>query len=343
MRNTPYFEINIYDEQIELPTEDIETTQTNSFFTQSLSQEQKVALDSQTLKKITLATNKWHEVCEANNDSLNKFFDENMGGAFTIGTSIYDFQPFRAGKFWQMLDALDGNFILRLEGKITKDGITRERYQNHLLSAGPLSLSEDEQLLQTGMDLAINSALLSDLMPNKREHGSTYLFQHIIEDPDSLLYPSITNEFQKRIVNETFWQTLVNYPSIENNKALEKILTSHYLELDPSLAQDNIFRWVHSPKTYDPTLDRVDLVTGSGGGDSFSGLSQRAVTNYGKFIDKVVDTYKGDPMTAMKLVKKYVDAINCIDEDEINYFNKEQREQLLDLPCVRQLSPQKIN
>jgi len=318
MRNTKYFDLNIFDEEIDStqPTQEIE----NPFLSQTLTPKQRIISDSPFLRKLSLAREKWKQSCAENNDALNNLFKQLVGGEFDREQVHFEFQPFKSGKFWQMLDYLDGNYILRTKNPEE----SREEYQNHLIMQGVLG-GGNAELFQIGWDLAINSALLSDIMPESRDTGSTYLFESIIEDENSLFYPSVTNDFQKRIVNETFWQSHKR----SQLGILEKTLTTYFKELDP-VAQDNILRWSKPDSS-------LELVIGDAGPESFHGLSRRAIENYGAFLHQV-STYDRNQENIVPLIKAYIKAVNCVDEDGIKYFEPEERERLLDLGCVRKIA-----
>jgi len=327
MRNTQHFDLNIYDEQREVsndPNEDWEAK--NPFFIKSLTSEQKKVLQSPYLQKIGLAKYKWQEVIDKKNDELHESFTKVIGGEFeTYGSR---FQPFKSGKFWQVMGYIDGtNFS-------EKHNISREEYQNNIIAEVFSGNRFNPELLQTSWDLAINSALLSDVMPEARNNGSIYLFNNIIEDNNSLFYPSVTNNFQKRIVNETFWQSLLNPPQGDYLGNLETILTKYRGELDPKLADDNILRW----SQYRDGLDEINsinpLVIGRAGPESFTGLSKKAIENYGLFIEKVFEKSRPSSIGLTSLVNNYIDAINCVDDDGMEYFELDEKEKLLKLHCV---------
>jgi len=320
MRNTKYFDLNIFDEEIDLSMRPF--PELDPFLYRTLTRDQKIVHESTFLRGLGLASEKWKQVCAENNDSLNDMFNQLVGREFNRDKVHFEFQPFKSGKFWQMMDYLDGNFILR--DKNPEE--SRESYQNHLIMEGFLGGSRNGELFQTGWDLAINSALLSDVMPEKRDTGSIYLFEHIIEDPNSLFYPSVTNDFQKRIVNEAFWRSHKR----SKLKVLEKTLTTYFKELDPTLTQDNILRWFKPASSF-------ELVIGDAGTESFHGLSRRAVENYGSFLHQA-STYDRNQENLIPLINAYIDAVNCVDEDGIEYFKPEERERLLDLGCVRKLA-----
>lgn len=331
MRNTKYFDLNIFDEEIDLPEESLRDLRTkNPFLSKSLTPEQKTLFQSSSLRKISLANEKWKEVCAENNDALNDFFKRMGVEEFIPERAGYNFQPFKGGKFWQMMDYLDGNYLLRSEDPDE----TRESYQNRMIMNGVFGKKGDAELLQTGWDLAINSALLSDVMPELRNTGSTHLLEHVIEDDNSLFYPSVTNDFQKRVVNEAFWQSLMDFYQVGPNP-LEKTLTTYFKELDPSLAQDNILRWSQFSQLQG--IKEYQLVQGEGGPESFYGLSRRAIENYGLFMDRVSISYKGDTREINSFVQAYIDAVNCKDSDGIEYFQEEERERLLKLYCVERV------
>jgi hypothetical protein len=329
MRNTKYFDLNIFDEDVELPKEpQRDVTGGNTFLSRSLSTDQRAISQSLNIRKISLAAEKWQQVCQENDSSLNAFFREIVGMEFIND----DFHPFRGGKFWQMMDYLDGNFISRQENP----GETRSSYQDRIIMDGFLGGGRGAELLQTGWDLAINSALLSDIMPNQRINGSTYLLEHVIGDNGSLFYPSVTNEFQTRVVNEAFWQSLFDFYQRNNLDALESTLTKYHEELDPTLGQDNVLRLSQFNAHCAPSLDNP-LVSGYSGADSFQGLSRRAIENYGSFISKVSALYTGFPGDLDPFIKLYVDAVNCTDSDGIEYFQESERKGLLDKHFVERV------
>lgn len=330
MRNTRYFDLNVYDEQVELPGEPDQATKTkNPFLTKSLTPTQIALSQSAPLRRIGLANERWRQVCEENNDALNELFKKMVGGEFAENSGI-NFQPFKSGKYWQMMDYLDGNFILRSK----KPAGIRGEYQDRMIMEGVLGSPIDSELLQIGWDLAINSALLCDVMPNPRNAGSIFLLEHIVEDEGSLFYPSVTNEFQTRVINDAFWQSLFDSYQLRNLKPLERTLTRYSGELDASLAQDNILRWSQFGVLPEIKV-RDSLVSGTHGPESFQGLSRRAIENYGQFIGGVCDVYQGDVSDLNPLIRAYIDAVKCTDQDGIKYFKKDERKRLLDMHWVK--------
>ena len=322
MRNTRFFDLNIFDEKIEVSKGNLSSF--NPYFIKSMTLEQKELSKSPFLKRLSLAAQKWNSVCGEYDKELTNLFKGRGKNEFLINGGI-----FNQGKYWQMLDYLDGRYILRIKNPDE----TRERYQNSLMLEECFGTGYD--LLQAGWDLAINSALLCDLMPCQKDTGSIYLLENIVWDKNSLFYPSVTNEFQKRVVNEGFWQSLFDISQRSNINVLERILTQNFAELDVYSAPDNILRCKSFPKVSFLELeDCVNLVSGTSCADSFQGLSPRATENYGKFINQIFLKSDVGKETLFPCGKLYVDAVKCMDEDGIKYFQEQERKKLLELDCV---------
>ncbi len=324
MRNTRFFDLNIFDEKVQIPDEDLPSS--NPYFIKSMTSEQKELFESPFLKGLSLAAQKWTSLCGKYNEELINLFKERGEKEFSVNDGI-----FNQGKYWQMLDYLDGNYLLRIKNSDE----TRECYQNSLMSEECFGTGYD--LLQGGWDLAINSALLCDLMPCQKDTGSIYLLENIVWDKNSLFYPSVTNEFQKRVVNEGFWQSLSDISQRSNINVLERILTQNFAELDVYSARDNILRCKGFPKVSLLEIgDCANLVSGTYGVESFQGLSPRAIENYGKFINQIFSRFDFVKETLFPFVKLYVDAVNCMGEEGIEYFQEQERKKLLELGCVRE-------
>ncbi len=327
MRNTRLFELNIFDEEIN-PTTLSKPQRLNSQLIQSLTLHQKYLMESPFLKKLAKAYEKWKQEVHKNNSAISQMFEYRKEPEF----SDKDFEPFKQGKYWQMLKYLDGPHPIKSKST------NRETYQNDLLSD---LLPQNHDLLQKGFDLAINSALLCDLMPQisaAGKKGSVYLLEHIVWDKNSLFYPSVTNQFQTRLINEAFWQCLYDLHHQNEYQVLENILTKSFLELNPSYAKDNIMRWNNPERPPKLISTNRELVSGTAGPESFTGLSPRAVQNYGKFLEQVYNSFSyDDRLFLMPFTEMYVKAVNCIDEDSIPYFTEEEQKELLDLSSVEEI------
>lgn len=330
MRNTNYFALNIFDESVN-SSGCLGMTGIHHL-DRTLSFEQETILRSRFLRKISLAGEMWNDKCEEYNQELVEFFRQIGAAEFIPGNIHANFQPFKTGKFWQMIDYLDGRYILRQKNPEE----TRKEYQNKLLAE---AIGGKSHLLQYGWDLAVNSALLCDLMPSPRANGSIYLLENVVEDEDSLFYPTVTNEFQARVVNEAFWQSLFDFSQMKNLPVLERTLTRYFPQLDRSLAPDNILRWSQSGPVVN--VEGQPLVMGSCGPESFLGLSRRAVENLGQFLERVYQKYPGDIKKILPFAKAYVQAVTCRDEDGNDYFSGEERTKLLALPFVLMIPEKK--
>jgi hypothetical protein len=302
MRNTRYFDLNVYDEQIA----------------------GALGISASSNRARTLALKKWKRVVGENEDALCGLFKGKKLPEFK-----HPFHGFSAGKFWQMLDYLDGNLFLHNSDVTDKDphstgASDRSHYQDRLVMEN--LFGGGRELLQVGWDIAINAALLSEKMQAPRNHGAQYLLEHAVWDTGSLMYPSITTEFQRRIINESFWQCLNELRHPGNLAILERILTSSVAELDVKPAGKLLARCVDAPgKVYE------DLVVGYAGAESFHGLSPRAVRNYGLFLREVLRVTPKLGKEMRRYVGMFKKAVKCRDQDGINYFQPAEKAELLKL------------
>ena len=323
MRNTQCFDINIYEDNFS--TGGVFDT-INSYLEKLPSPEQQRISESPFLRKISLARNKWQEVSDNFSSQLNEFFSsfsEEYGGLDYGNPHFHGkYDAFGGGKYWQMFDYLDGRIM-----DVNNLDCTREEYQDRLFMEYILGFERNHKLLQTGFDLAVNSALLCDLMPNPRTRGSIFLLENVLEKEDSFLYSAIDEGFQERVVNDAFWQSLFNVHESNNIQVLEKTLTRYFNNLDSSKAEDNILRWGKMQQAYN--LGAEPLVVGDSGSDSFSGLSKRAVKNYGRFLVEISHHNPFSQEEHLKsLSQEYFNSLYAKDLDGIEYFTSSERNSL---------------
>ena len=325
MRNSKWFRLNLFDEEVDVA--DLgDKPLLNLQATQSLDISQEYLINSSFFKKLNVAYEKWQQIMNQNNDALLQMFKNRREREFTE----INLDPFRHGKYWQMLEYLDGPHPIQSQ----ETSWSREDYQNDLF------MNENTNLLQIGWDLAVNSALLCDFMPQKSasgDKGSVHLLEHLVWDIDSMFYPSVTGEFQKRVINESFWQCLCDLNRKNEYKVLDRILTGSFQELDQNYAKDNILRWNGPHRKTPLKLTNNALVVGYSGPESFEGISPRAVENYGKFLNQVsgLFTYQDKP-SLLPFMKMYVEAVNCGDWDGNDYFMDEgEKDRLLSFNFIR--------
>ena len=333
MRNEQKFDLNVYDEQIDEEALEVPDLNVNPFFSRTLSQDQRAIANSPHLHKLSLAAEKYREVANEKSEALNNFFREMGQKEYDARVGGREFSPFKHGKFWQMVEYLDGNQIPQFKDKDE----TREEYQDRIFNNTPWG-TEERELLQSGWDLAINSALLCDIMSERREIGATYLLEHVVGDKDSLFYPSVTPDFQTRVVNDSFWQLILANTGDYGREILEDVLTKYARELDPKQARDNILRWSGS---------RLSMVEGvsplayeSGTQECFGGLSKRAIANYGRFLNAAIASPGSRAEEFTMLAKAYNDAVELVDEDDCSYFTEEEQEELHKVPYINSVLKQ---
>ena len=316
------FDLNIYDEQVTAPNISSSFIPEQYIFPDT-DGTQRLLMKSEHLRNLSLALQKWKDVCEESSGVLRSFFRTNVGMEFGNKDKRTDFDPFSAGKYWQMVEYLDGRYLLQNKPDSKQ---ARREYQDRLL----FDMLGHGDLIQTGWDLAINSALMSDLMPNPRAKGSVYLLEKVAEDSESLFYSSITEDFHKRLANEAFWQTI--FDDTRQTGVLEDVLTKQYEKLDPERAENSILRRRSQRRV------RPKLLIGS---ESFQGVSPRALENLGSFLDKVNKTYKGNPDDLEDVNRAFVSAVQETDQDGIPYIRDEDKEKLLSYSFTNKLEPAK--
>ncbi len=311
------FDLNIYDEQ-EL---DVNSFEIPEYIKRTLDKEQKELANSKTISKRYAALDKLKKVAEENIPKIIEdieIADElrrgNEGGEKERYQRLVYEQSLESLKHWQILDVIDG---AQLEGN------EREKHQEYI--------SMFPETLQTAFDLYLNSALLSDIVPNARNLGSIDILNKVILDKNSLFYSSITPEFNKRVINEAYWQVLSDVTNFEYSQdILENILSQQEDKLDESLANDriNILNFYgKSPHHY---MQSPDLIKYNWHEEFEAGLSLRAIKAQGRFLDKVVREIKSKPSLSQDkidpFIQQYIDTINFKNS---KYTLKEsQREEL---------------
>ena len=335
------FKINVYDEDIII--NDVEMgLSLPKYLRDSLTNDQKDLADSRFLRSRAKAAERVNAERDEVVEEIFKRFEkgsrhgnlfENVRGAFV------------PEKYWHLLQLLDGQGLeptyKRLEDA-TGFAMDRKIYQ--LLLAEDVFFGEEgHEILQKGFDIAVNSALLHDLMPAYNEMGSTSLLTDVILDKESLLYPSVTPHFQRRIINEAFWELIGGYKidsniggGAENRDLLDTILAQHSDSLDPTFANDQLLlRKINHPHRKEVCpLVYTDK-------DFSYGLSTRAINNYGEFIDKTLNLVGRNQLSPF--INQYVEAVTSVQDDGIDVIPRETQERMLNYKWAEYALKEKVS
>ncbi len=165
-----------------------------------------------------------------------------------------------AHKHWQILDFFDGTKSRSKEA--------RKQIQWNTLK----DFCEEE--IQKYYNAAVNMAISGNPYP-----GYDVLFENVAGDKDSMFYDSVTPELQVKINNGRFWENLnelnlsLNYGRAYHK--MEDILINHFEDINIKNVPKDIGKvW-------------ISYLGGGNWESRGSGLSQRAVGQYSKLLEKI--------------------------------------------------------
>jgi hypothetical protein len=207
---------------------------------------------------------------------------------------------------WYTLRYLDGH---RDQDKYDRDE-TRARIETTYLT----------EEVQEAFTLAVNTALLirKEGFPGNM-HGHSILWDQVATDQDSWFYDSITPEFQRRLVNGTFWEQIGRCQSFlgyNGFATIEDLLVNHWDKLDLGFVKKGL-QFFEKETGYSK---HFHLYQGGARGLCWENnlLSERAILQYGKFIQAIDATHNFQPTYPTKrlapLITAYVDALEGEDE-----------------------------
>lgn len=177
---------------------------------------------------------------------------------------------------WNMLEYFDGT---RKNGRGYAHQRTRENFFG------------EHGFIQDAFTLAVNAALLLGETPGAPgySNGHQILFREVASDPKSLFYDAITPELQIRLNNGRFYELL---PYINGSimgdfiGPLEDVLVNHYKDLSVDFAQEKGFDiFLRGCGKHDRRAPR--LIGFFHGGPETIGISERAIEQYGLFVEKL--------------------------------------------------------
>lgn len=218
-------------------------------------------------------------------------------------------------KAWQILQHLTGRTNVMLGERrqdMPKDTLVR-------------SLGAMAHHFGSVVDLFVNSALYTSQPGGAPGYFSGH--QIVLEEsryPDSPIYNLVNPEFQKRLVNGSFWEK--SGSSDKKLELLEKVLTDFAPQLDVSFSEEGwrIFDYVSPPNRRIDCAHRFQLTY----------LSNGAVRNFGQFAGKLVLKCR-DTMNFQRtmqflncFVKPYFEALEHQDEEGKRKFNPSEAEYL---------------